>query len=207
MTRTLTARLRGKVIAPLTLAAALALSGCVAPVGPVEITRFHAADIAALGQGTIRVEPAQGQMENMEFRTYAMAVSRELTRVGYVEPLPGESGSRQVALLRLERQRYQPQRESGPVSVGVGGSTGSYGSGVGVGIGIDLSGPPPEQVATKLSVIIIDRASGKHLWEGRASFVVRADSPMAQTSLGAAKMTEALFKGFPGESGETILVK
>ena len=139
--------------------------------------------------------------------TLACAVGRELARVGYAEPLPGESGSAQVATLSLERRRFQPQRDGGPVSVGVGGSTGSYGSGLGVGIGIDLSGPPPEQVETRLAVTIADRASGRHLWEGRAAFVVRGDSPMAQTSLGAAKMAEALFKGFPGESGETILVK
>lgn len=191
----------------LALAGSAALSGCVAPVGPVEVTRFHAADAAQLGHGTIRVEPAPGQRDDMEFRTYAGAVSRELARLGYAEPLPGESTSRQVALLSLERQRYQPQRNSGPVSVGVGGSTGSYGSGVGLGIGIDLSGPPPEQVETRLAVTIQDRASGRHLWEGRAAFTVRASSPMAQSPLGSAKMAEALFKGFPGESGETILVK
>lgn len=193
--------------ASLALAASLALSGCVAPVGPVEVTRFHAADISPLGHGTIRVEPAQGQPDDMEFRTYASAVTRELTRLGYERPLPGESGTSQVALLSLERRKYQPQRDTSPVSVGLGGSTGSYGSGVGVGIGIDLSGPPPAQIETRLAVTIQDRASGKHLWEGRAAFAVRDSSPMAQTSLGAAKMTEALFKGFPGESGETILVK
>lgn len=207
MKQTLPFPLRHAVAGALLLAGSILLSGCVAPVGPVEVTRFHAADIAALGHGTIRVEPAPGQADDMEFRAYAGAVSRELTRLGYVEPLPGETGSQQVAMLSLERRRYQPQRASGPVSVGMGGSTGSYGSGVGLGIGINLSGPPPEQVETRLAVTIQDRASGQHLWEGRAAFAVRATSPMAQTSLGSAKMAEALFKGFPGQSGETILVK
>lgn len=189
------------------LAALAALSGCVAPVGPVEVTRFHAVDISPLGQGTIRVAPAEGQTETLEWRGYAGAVARELTRVGYHELLPGETNSRQIAILKLERQRYQPTRDGSPVSVGAGGSTGSYGSGVGVGVAIDLSGPPPEQVETRMEVTIVDAASGKHLWEGRARFTVRADSPLAQTSLGSAKMAEALFRGFPGTSGETILVK
>lgn len=197
---------RGGAIGALALACA-ALAGCVAPVGPVEVTRFHAADTAPLGRGTIRIEPAPGQIDDMEFRAYAAAVGRELARLGYAEPLPGEAGSGQVALLSVERRRFQPQRDGGPVSVGVGGSTGSYGSGLGVGIGIDLSGPPPEQVETRLAVTITERTSGRHLWEGRAAFVVRADAPVAQTSLGSAKIAEALFKGFPGESGETILVK
>ncbi|KHK91896.1 hypothetical protein LK12_08195 [Novosphingobium malaysiense] len=200
-------RLSGKAFSLLALAATVALPGCVSPVGPVEVTRFHAPDVAMLGGGTIHVEPAEGQADDMEFRTYANAVMRELTRLGYSEPIPGQDTGEQVAVLSLERHRYQPQRGSNPVSVGVGGSTGSYGSGVGVGVGIDLSGPPPEQVDTKIAVTIMERASGRHLWEGRASFTVRADSPLAQTPLGAAKMTEALFKGFPGESGETILVK
>ena len=188
------------------LATAL-LSGCVAPVGPVEVNRFHVADTGALGHGTIRVEPAAGQPDDMEFRAFAGAVARELARVGYVEPLPGGGSGDQVAVLVLDRRHLQPARAGSPVSVGVGGNAGSYGSGVGVGIGIDLSGPPPELVETRMTVTIRTRAGGIALWEGRAAFTVRADSPMAQTSLGSAKMAEALFKGFPGQSGETILVK
>jgi hypothetical protein len=55
--------------------------------------------------------------------------------------------------------------------------------------------------------MIRDRESGRTLWEGRSSFTVRATSPLAGTQLGAAKMAEALFRDFPGISGETILVK
>ena len=184
----------------------LALSGCVAPVGPVEVTRFHVPDTSRLGRGSVAVEPAPGMSaDSLEWRSYAAAVGRQLTLVGYSEQAAG-SGS-QVAYVRLQRQAYQPERSRGPVSVGVGGSTGSYGSGVGLGIGIDLSGPPPEMVETELAVTIKERASGQALWEGRASFSVTAKSPLANTQLGAAKMAEALFKGFPGNSGETIQVK
>ena len=186
--------------------AVLSLTGCVAPVGPVEVTRFHVPDTARLGRGAIAVEPAPGMVaESLEWRTYAAAVGRQLTLVGYAERTA--SAGDQVALVRLQRQVYQPQRSRGPVSVGVGGSSGSYGSGVGMGIGIDLSGPPPEVVETELAVTIKDRASGQALWEGRSSFTVTAKSPLANSQLGAAKMTEALFKGFPGTSGETIQVK
>ena len=105
------------------------------------------------------------------------------------------------------RRTWQPERNRGPVSVGVGAGGGSYGSGAGVGIGIDLSGRPPAQTETQLGVMIKDRPGGRTLWEGRAQFIVRADSPLAQTDLGAAKLAAALFRGFPGNSGETILVK
>jgi hypothetical protein len=125
----------------LALASSLTLSACVAPIGPVEVTRFHAPDITRLGHGSIRVEPAAGQADDLEFRTYAAAVGRELTRVF---------------------------------------------------VSIRERAAPPSATA---------------LWEGRAVFAVRADSPLAQAPLGSAKLAEALFKGFPGQSGETILVK
>jgi len=186
--------------------AAITLSGCVAPVGPVEVTRFHLPDTAALGQGTITVEPAPGMDgASLEFRTYAAAVGRQLSLLGYSEMAAGRSD--QMALVHIERRTLVPGRNGSPVSVGVGGSTGSYGSGVGVGIGLNLSGPLPEQIETRLSVMIRDRASGQSLWEGRASFAVKSTSPLANSQLGAAKMAEALFTGFPGTSGETIQVK
>ena len=116
------------------LAALLALTGCVAPVGPVEVTRFHLPDTTRLGRATIAVEPAPGMAgDSLEFRSFAAAVARELGRLGYSEQMP--AASQQVALVRLERHSYRPERGRGPVSVGVGGATGSYGSGVGLGIG------------------------------------------------------------------------
>jgi hypothetical protein len=62
-------------------------------------------------------------------------------------------------------------------------------------------------VETRLAVAIRDRKSGKVVWEGRAQFTVRASAPLAQTTLAAPKMAAALFQGFPGNSGETILVR
>ncbi|HVR90701.1 MAG TPA: DUF4136 domain-containing protein [Novosphingobium sp.] len=187
-------------------ALAAVLAGCVTPVGPVEVTRFHGPDTSVLARGTISVEPAAGNSaDSLEWRSYQAAIARQLVLLGYVEAAPGAGA--QVAQLRYSRQTYRPDRARGPVSVGVGGSTGSYGSGVGLGVGIDLSGRPPEQVATELGVIIRNRASNTALWEGRASFVVNAKSPLAQTQLGAPKMAEALFKNFPGRSGETVTVR
>lgn len=199
------AKLAAKLLLP--ALAACWLSGCATPVGPVEVTRFHLPDTAMLGRGTIVIEPAPGEDgASIEFRTFAAAVARELTRLGYREAVPGGPPPGQIAVIGLERETLSPQGRRNPVSVGVGGGTGGYGSGVGVGLGIDLSGPPPSQVSTRLSVALRDRASNGNVWEGRASFTVRANAPLAQTPLGAAKMAQALFKDFPGGSGETITV-
>ncbi|HKX77987.1 MAG TPA: DUF4136 domain-containing protein [Novosphingobium sp.] len=200
---------RDKAIKGVLAGAALAvaiLSGCATPVGPVKVTRFHTPEVSA--RGTVAVEPAPGMDgQSLEFRSYAAAVARELNRLGYSELVAGGASSRQIAVLSVERESFRQGRDGSPVSVGVGGGTGGYGSGVGVGIGFDLSGPPPEQAETRMSVMIRDRASGRTVWEGRASFTVRAKSPLAETQLGAAKMAEALFRDFPGKSGETILVE
>jgi hypothetical protein len=187
--------------------ASLGLSGCVTPVGPVEVTRFHAPDISALGKGTIAVEPAPGtDGASLEWQSYKAAVLRQLVLLGYGEA-PAGVASTQVAQLGLGRSTYQPERSSGPVSVGIGGSTGSYGSGVGLGIGLNLSPKPAAQLETLLAVMIKDRASAQALWEGRASFTVSVKSPLADTGLAAPKLAAALFQGFPGTSGETIAVK
>ena len=67
----------------LVLAAALALPGCVTPVGPVEVTRFHAADVSMLGKGTISVEAAPGaDAGNLEWQSYRAAVMRQLGSFG-----------------------------------------------------------------------------------------------------------------------------
>jgi hypothetical protein len=188
------------------LFAAVPLAGCIAPVGPVEVTRFHVADVSPLGKGLIAVEPAPGMDgTSIEWRSYQAAIMRQLVLAGYTEAAPGAGG--QVAQVRLERLNFRPERSRGPVRVGMGGTTGSAGTAVGVGLGIDLTPRPPAQVETRLAVTIRERRSTAVLWEGRASFTVRAASPLANTALGAAKMAEALFKGFPGRSGETILVK
>jgi hypothetical protein len=205
--RQATVTIMKKPLAALPVLALTLLAACVAPVGPVEVTRFHVPQAAQLGSGSVAVEPAVGMDgQSLEFRTYAAAVSRELQRVGYADMVAGGRTSQSVALVRIERESFRRDRDGSPLSLGVGAGTGSYGSGVGVGLGFDLSGPPPETIETRLFVTIRDRASGQALWEGRASFSARASSPLAQTQLSAGKLAEALFRNFPGTSGETMLV-
>ena len=68
------------------LCAVVALTGCVAPVGPVEVTRFHVPDTAALGRGTIAIVAAPGTSDaSLEVRSYQAAVTRQLTLLGYTE--------------------------------------------------------------------------------------------------------------------------
>ena len=184
------------------LAVALVLPGCALPVGPVEVSRFHLPDTAMLGAGTISVMPGPGMNPNsLEQQSYQTAVGVELAKLGYATNATG-SGA-QLATVRIVRQSGVGGDVAPPVRVSGGGVTGSYGSAAGVVLNFNLS---PPQVTSELSVVIRDAASGKALWEGRASITVAASSPLASTQLGASKLAQALFSGFPGNSGETITI-
>ena len=201
--------------ATLLVAASLALGGCATAVPPVEVTRFHSNAIAGLAPGTryvVEVAPlgnaaamADGWQPSLEWNSYRTAVERQLQLQGLAAAPDGARAPLKVRIGFDRANRVGPGRQS-PVSVGVGGSTGSYGSGVGLGIGINLGGGPKPTQDLQLSVRIDDAATGQALWEGRALTAVRAKAPAAQPSLAAAKLAEALFKDFPGESGRTISV-
>ena len=184
------------------------LAACAAPayVSPVEVTRF-AAPQAVLGSGTISLRPAPGMDgDAIEFCLLRAAVATELERIGYqVVPDMGA----QVATISLHVQVDQPERR-GPVTVGGNAGLGSWGSGVGLGVGIDLnslSGQPAERIDRQLSVTIRSSDAPANLWEGRARFTATANSQFAETAPAAAHAAAALFAGFPGQSGETVVVE
>ncbi|WP_430427163.1 DUF4136 domain-containing protein [Parasphingorhabdus sp.] len=193
---------------PAMLLGLIILSGCVATVPPVEVTRFHNATSEQIVPGSISIERVQleGTSLNLEQASYSAAVMRELQRIGFTDQ--GAEGDQSIYITRVtvEQNRFSPGARRSPVSVGVGGSTGSYGSGVGVGIGINLAGKPKDRVATELSVRIFRRSDGQAIWEGRSQVEAKAGSPAAQPGLAASKLAEALFRDFPGESGTTIRV-
>ena len=144
-------------------------------------------------------------MPSIEWNSYRAAVEQQLQRQGLVA---AGSNDRAPLLVRIsfERSEQLPEARRSPVSVGVGGSTGSYGSGLGLGIGFNLGGGPKRMADLQLSVRIDDAATGQAIWEGRAQTAVPVKAPAAQPSLAAAKLAEALFRDFPGESGRTISV-
>jgi hypothetical protein len=188
------------------LALVAATAGCTTTgTAPVDVTRFHLGqDIA---RGEIAVEtfdvPDRG---GPEFQTYAAAVERQLSRLGWKVVSPGRS--EQVALVGIERADYLGPPQRGPVTIGIGGGTGGWNSGVGAGVGFNLGGGGGRDlVATTLQVRIKRRSDGTVFWEGRAAAQSRADRPEGQPTVVADRLAEALFRDFPGESGHTIRVR
>lgn len=196
---------------PLKLASALmiplVLAGCATTrPGPVDVTRFHRANEVALTPGTYSIEmPSEYAAGSLEASVWTNAVAAELNSLGFQQSTSAAQYSVSVQSARTMIDPAMAGRRS-PVSVGVGGSTGSYGSGLGLGIGIDLSGPPKPRIGYDLSVRMSRKASNEVVWEGRASTETKQGSAADQPHLIATKMADALFKGFPGESGKSIRV-
>lgn len=195
--------------------AALLLPACTTPayVSPVEVTRFTGSAPAQLGQGRIAVVAAPGDTgaDSLEFSLYRNAVAAELGRLGYTVANGSTQGA-QVAEIALERGVNAPMVPGGrgPVSVGVGGGTGGFGSGLGVGVGINLGGGgnrDTEELYRQLRVTIRSGTSTTPLWEGRANFTASSNSDYAGEQAAAGRLAQALFTGFPGESGATIEVQ
>lgn len=193
------------------IAAAAALAGCTSTpsAGPIQVTRFHeAAGLNAIGQGSVFVDSAPSiDGGTLADAPYKAAVARQLAQLGYVEA--DRASADLIAQVKVERYTTGtdlPKR--GPVSVGVGGSTGSYGSGVGLGIGINLGGKKNrENLGTELAVMLRDKASGKAVWEGRAEMEVARGSELAAEGAAASILADALFRDFPGGNGETVEVE
>ena len=142
---------------------------------------------------------------SLETRVWLNAVEAELAALKFGTATPGAADA--VAEVRVERDVQRTERQRGPVSVGVGGSTGGWHSGVGLGLGFNLGGGPKARVYTRLVVTIRSRATGLSLWEGRAENVENEKAKSAAVDQAAPRLAHALFSGFPGTSGATITVK
>ena len=191
-----------KKLVPFTLAI-VSLSGCVASIPSVEVTRFHSNP--QLAAGTALIEPLSGDPQSLEFRTYATAVARELNKLSLTEST--DSKSPYIVSIDFGRSTREELAKRSPITIGIGG--GSFGRGGGIGLGTSFglgSNRARETIISRLAVQIRRRADKIVVWEGRAETQAPARAPSAQPGLAADKLAAALFKGFPGDSGKTIIV-
>ncbi len=184
-------------IFPVTLVA-LSFGGCAASIPPVEVTRFHLG--TAIPAGAVRVETPP----SLEGATYAAAVGRAMARIGYADAV-GAAESLYTAKTSFTRLTREEAKKS-PFSIGIGG--GSFGGNVGVGLGasIPIGGKTRQIIVTRLSVQLIRKADATMVWEGKAETSAPSTAPAAQPGLAAEKLANALFKDFPGTSGQTVVV-
>lgn len=192
-----------KVASNLLIVSLLSLGACTVPTGPVEVTVFNrVAEGQVYRSGSFSVTPAPDMTSGLALSPYLAAVSREMSRIGYIGAISNSDVNAEVRVVTSETSG----NNRSPVSVGVGGSTGGYGSGVGLGVGFNLGGGEGARVETALSIRMLRTRDNLVIWEGRAVQVAGKKSPAAQPGIAASKLAEALFKDFPGQSGQTITV-
>lgn len=191
-----------RLLSAAALAAMLALAACTTPPS-AQVARFHTGQ--PIARGTIAITPADAEFgTTLEFRAQADAVGRELARQGFVI-VPDAAHAQYVAVVEIHAiGRAGPPREP-KLRIGLGGGFGSGNVGVGSSVSVPVGGQPQGTTltSTTLSVAIRDRSSNQTLWEGRAT----AESTNGGGTANVTPLASALFRDFPGNSGQTVKVR
>ena len=152
--------------------------------GGTEVTRVHLGQPVA--RGRIAVEAFDAADSNMpEFGSYAAAVGTQLSRLGWTVVTAAGQGE-QVALVDVEQ--------------GSRGALQGRGMRTGTGAAPAVAGRASDAQAVMLEVSIKRRSDGSVIWEGRAL----GDAAGSDRTAAVRRLSEALFRDFPGESGRTI---
>jgi hypothetical protein len=181
-----------------------------AAAAEVEVTRFHSAEtVAAAAPGPIAVRPGPGLPGGtLETQIWLDAVSAALSRQGFTVV----ADAPRVAEVSLDQEviKSAAARSNTGISVGAGAGSGGgwYGrrSGLdlGLGIGFLFGGKHAGEVLDSTLAVTIRDTAGTHLWEGRAEASPRNRAKDTEPRRLANDLAQALFSGFPGESGATI---
>nr|NUR37017.1 hypothetical protein [Sphingomonas sp.] len=168
--------------------------------GKIEAAAFLAKSpkVAELGHGLIILAPAP---DGVADGAYEAALVDQLARAGYQTNARPSSGGQTIEFVVSRDVLAPPDPPHNPVGGAVSAGVGSHGwGGVGVGLNIDLSKPRGALIATRLEARIRDSATQEPLWQGRAQVVARETDKHWTPEATAAKLTAALFKGFPRPS-------
>lgn len=208
-----------KYLAPI---AVLALSACAAPF-QANVSRFQAMP-AAQGQ-TYAIRSDNPRLEGgLEFENYANLVAQRLNSFGYTRASSSASANLVVSLdYGVDRGRERVRSVPGS-GFGYGGSGHYGGFGYGGGFGRPYYGfgrrafmygfydpflfDDYDQVesytvySSQLDMKIARRGSGERVFEGSAKAMSMDDD---LTTL-VPNLIEAMFTGFPGNSGETVKI-
>lgn len=183
----------------------LGLSACATPF-KADVSRFAAPLPVPQGQ-TFSVVPEDPKLAGgIEFLTYANAVVAEMQKLGY---LPASSPQSADLLVRFDyrvdggRERIRTDFGGAGFGPGFGGWAGGA---WGFGFNDPFFGGPDVRshtVYTSAIELKIDRrADNQRLFEGKAEAISRSNRlPRLVPNL-----VDAMFTGFPGNSGETLRI-
>jgi hypothetical protein len=194
-------RLHGRTLA-LALAPLLLLAAC-ASTPQASVLRFHNQPIS---RGTVYLKPANPMMAgSLEFQAQARPVAAELQRQGFtVVSDPAQAQFLAVVDVSTAERMGSPRQSN--VSIGVGGGFSSGNVGIGGSMRVPVGGQGQPNVATTTTLkVSLTTPTNQAVWEGRATI----DSPAGSSQTGTVAtpaLAGALFRDFPGPSGQTVRV-
>lgn len=187
----------------LAFAVLLSLGACGVRTIASDVTRFHLLP-PMTGESVAIVAKDEQKAGSIEFARYAELVGGALSRFGYSQA--GEGPPDYIVLIDYFQRplTLESDDERGRMSVGVGGgSSGHTSVGVGFGTSFGLGGQARQLAARSFILELESRESGERLFEGRVQSRGLAEN-FAEVM---PYMIDALFQGFPGNSGETVTVE
>lgn len=195
----------------LPIALVIGLSACSTPF-KADVSRFAVPLPAPQGQTFAVVAEDPKLAGGLEFATYANTVAEELTRIGYTRAASPDTADMLVRFdYRVDGGRERVRTDFNGAGFGAGrwgpwGPWGGWGGGWGFGFNDPFFGGPDVRSYTiftsGVDVKIDRRVDGQRLFEGKAEAVSRSNRlPNLVPNL-----VDALFTGFPGNSGETVRI-
>lgn len=185
---------------------ALLVTACATGVPTAEVSRFH------LGQpipadSIVLVQDAAGQPLSAEYSFYARAMEADLATAG-LRLTQDNPRSAYVGLLKVEQAVREGPPRPPAFQLGLGGGTGGFNGGVGGGVSIPIGKRRSGDVrVNQLSLQIKRRSDNSVVWEGRAVSALAADTPASALPAAVPGLARALLAGFPGPTGQTVVVK
>ncbi|MBO9576112.1 MAG: hypothetical protein J7494_10275 [Sphingobium sp.] len=167
--------------------------------GKVDADTFAAEDAGpALGHGAITVSTLPGTTASAtDQAAYEAALIDQLVKAGYDTTVRDPQDGQRVEI-RIVRDVLVPEEQKrNPVSGAMSVGTGTYGSSVGMAIALDFTKPRKALISTRLEARILDKATGKPLWEGHATIATREGSDRWNDQAIATRLAAALFDHFP----------
>lgn len=183
----------------------LLVAGACTHTPEAQVTRFHTLESGTEPPGrgrAVSIEPAGSIVMGPEFVSYADMLGSRLAMHGF-QPA-GNGPADIIARLDYESELREGTRADGPqtsVGVGVGGGS-RRGMGFGVSGIFDVTGSEQDVYEYTLSVTLDDAGTDNRLFEGRAVVAAGAGDISAVMPF----LMDALFRDFPGRSGETVRV-
>jgi len=190
--------------------ALLALAGCGTPV---QVTRFHRLPLLPRGD-TVVLRAADPQKDgSLEFTHYARMLAQQLALAGYPPP-PGNAVADIVVRFDWKIDNMRKAHYSTPIYGPVG--PGYFVRRIGPdGRPVTVYVPPPQGIvdvavdtrtlwdATVTLEMRPNKTDGPVLFEGRA--VAVSYNPNIAPAMPV--LIKAMFDGFPGNSGQTVVVR